>query len=156
AASLVFGGLAAARRLARRRSRHRLIRGKHFEAHRRYPVFANAELFPGGGGVDDAVAHIRTAIIDAHLDHLVGGCVFDANDRAEGQAAMRGGHLVPVEALAIGRAMPLMRPAIPRRRADLAEAWLLGLEDTKIGGGRRGRRPRRGASGKEKGAARKR
>ncbi len=111
-----------------------LIGGEGVDADAGYSVLAHAQRRSGGSGkIEDAPVVIRAAIIDPHPHPAAVFEIGDAQNRVEGQAAMRAGEGSPIEALAIRGALSLMGPPIPGRGS------LFGEEGA----------PRRGASRQE-------
>src|SRR5260370_29727885 len=72
--------------------------------------------------VDDAPVDERTAVDDADVHRLGVGEIGEALPGAEGERAMRGGHLLHVVDLAVGRGAPVIRMAVPARETNLAGA----------------------------------
>ena len=102
-----------------------LIGGKGLDADARRPVRAHAQRAGGSGGkIEDAPVAIRAAIIDPHAYLPAILEIGDAQNRVEGQAAMRAGEGPPIEALAIRGALSLMAPPVPGGGAFLGEEGL--------------------------------
>src|SRR5438445_3894691 len=73
--------------------------------------------------VDHPAAREGTAVVDADADRTAVGEIGDEHPRAERQRAMRGGELLPIEALAAGRRTTL--EVVPGRKAHLDARWFL-------------------------------
>jgi len=99
-----------------------LIGGEGRDADARRPVLAHAQRGGGGGGkIEDAPVAVRAAIINPHPHPPAILEIGDAENRIEGQAAMRAGERPSIEALAICGALSLMAPPIPGRGSFLGE-----------------------------------
>lgn len=99
-----------------------LIGGEGLDADARGPILAHAQRRGSGGGkIEDAPVAVRAAIIDPHPHPAAVLEIGDAQNRVEGQAAMRAGEGPPIEALAIRGPQSLMAPPIPGGGSFLGE-----------------------------------
>jgi hypothetical protein len=99
-----------------------LIGGEGLDADARSPILAHAQRRSGSGGkIEDAPVAVRPAIVDPHPHPAAVFEIGDAQNRVEGQAAMRTGEGPPIEALAIRGALSLMAPPIPGRGSLFGE-----------------------------------
>src|SRR5579883_1641565 len=100
----------------------RLAQGHDLDADARDSALGDAELARRPcRQVDDAVADIGAAVVDAHDHRAPGGEIGDTNVGIERQGPMRRGQGVAVEVLAAGGAPAVEMRPVPRGEADLAE-----------------------------------